>query len=36
MSKPVNHQGVNAASRRRPIAVFNNYADAERAGPTPG
>ncbi|MCU1608968.1 MAG: hypothetical protein JWM45_884 [Pseudonocardiales bacterium] len=31
MSKPVRHQGVNAASRRRPIAQFSNYADAERA-----
>jgi len=31
MSKPVHHQGVNAASRRRPIAQFSNYADAERA-----
>jgi hypothetical protein len=31
MSKPVHHQGVNAASRRRPIAQFRNYADAERA-----
>jgi hypothetical protein len=27
----VHHQGVNAASRRRPIAQFSNYADAERA-----
>jgi hypothetical protein len=31
MSKPVHHQGVNAASRRRPIAQFSTYADAERA-----
>jgi hypothetical protein len=31
MSKPVHHRGVNAASRRRPIAQFSNYADAERA-----
>jgi hypothetical protein len=31
MSKPVRHQGVNAASRRRPIAQFSNYADAEQA-----
>jgi hypothetical protein len=31
MSKPVRHQGVNAASRRRPLAQFSNYADAERA-----